>query len=250
MNKMKRFGILILLLLATSLAAAAVATVITAAQAPADYYIWPAYERQPDGSFITVSRWEVYEPKEGDLILTTGVPSVSTRIIQERTGSLITHAAVVVRDPDNPTKLVVLDVTLVNGVRLNGIPQFLNDSALQTAYVKQLKKPLTPEQIKAMTEFARKHKKEPFMDICQFFKLGSPETRDEAYAKARAEGKWICSALAASVCQAAGLLLDIDLAKKTLLPKDLWELSPETGPWLLPKIIKPARPSKPSFPRF
>lgn len=182
---------------------------------------------------------EIYEPREGDVLVFSSNSSPIRTVIGFATKSDVTHVAPVVRGIDG--ELVLLDAD-IRGVQLVDARRCVNEYWGRVA-VRRLKNPLTPAESLSMAEFARQQvgkKYTPLRELRQLAKLATGPAAnilkgnniDNIFEQRR----WHCSEITASAFQAAGRM-DAAVDSRLVMPADFFRRW-VNDPWMDPVFLK------------
>lgn len=152
----------------------------------------PAYAQRPPV-------YREYQPQAGDLILYHTHDEPRGTLTGLVTGDMITHSGIVVEDAEGKFWLMH---AVTRGVVVEPLMEaLLNDP--DDIYIRTLKKPLTPEKNKTLSQFAKNEEGKPFKknDLAitttpHTRKMPPPKTRDT----------YFCSQLVSTACVTADII--------------------------------------------
>ncbi|HZZ81358.1 MAG TPA: YiiX/YebB-like N1pC/P60 family cysteine hydrolase [Gemmataceae bacterium] len=180
-----------------------------------------------------------YQPQAGDLALLDDHHEITAQLYNLCNTGKPLHAAIIFHKPDGTP--AVLEAGR-NGV----LKVFVTDAATRmqrfdgTILIRRLRKPLTPEQSKQLTDFAMAQDGKPYALSRAILHASPLRPRDPGIMRIfnrtvlDREG-WICSELAVAAATAAGVLNETDHPANMMLPRDLcyderYDLSPQYEP--------------------
>jgi hypothetical protein len=166
-----------------------------------------------------------YHPQPGDLVLFDDHHEIAARLYSWCGTGTPLHAAIVFHKVDGTPAILeagqngVLKVFISDAnVRLSGFDG--------TILVRRLRKPLTPEQCRQLSEFANAQEGKPYALGRAIMHASPLRPREPSIMKyfgrtvLEREG-WICSELAVAAATAAGVLNETEHPANMMLPRDL-----------------------------
>jgi hypothetical protein len=191
------------------------------------------FEKGPDQKQHLVGKR--YHPQPGDLLLLDDHHEIAARLYEVCNTGKPLHAAILFHKEDGTP--AVLEAGR-NGV----LKCFVTDASTRmhkfdgTILVRRLRKSLTPEQAKQLTDFAMAQEGKPYALSRAIMHASPLRPRDPGLLRifnrtVLDRESWICSELAVAAATAAGVLNENDHPSNMMLPRDLcyderYDLSP------------------------
>jgi hypothetical protein len=166
---------------------------------------------------------EGYCPKAGDIVLFQGRGAIKNFVYALAYSPCATHAGLVVARPDGSLALLEAPGPIYP-VMLSDIPSRLRSSRGRI-WIRRLRTPLSPEQLKSLTAFACSQEGKPYDTIGVLIPpFGHPIrkwTRKELTIEQMDPPRWFCSSIVVVAAAVCGLIDPCTIRPRFTDPQDL-----------------------------